>query len=370
MEIARLCDSGLTGDRLLAEVATRLREVVPFDGCFISSTDPDTLLCTQHALADGMPPWVCSPFFHNEFLGDDFNKFSDLARMPSGVRTLGQATGGQLGRSARYVDINSALGFGHEARIAFSVGDRTWAIGNLLRARGSRDFNDSERRFLAAVSEDIARGMRTAILGERESGLLDPDGLPSGPGVVVFDAEGRPISATDEAVAWLRDLDTRTPTTGAETAFGFPLPLAASMLVARARAHAVGRGAPPASVRLRTRTGAGLRLQAACTRTPTGDPGGTALTIAPAAAAELAPTAVGAYDLSQGEQEVTAFLARGFAPADIAARLDLSPDAVTANMNSVLHKTGSSSRGQLASRLFNDHYYPAHNAGCRPLVPA
>lgn len=370
MEIARLCDSGLTGDRLLAEVATRLREVVPFDGCFISSTDPDTLMCTHHALTDGLPPWVCGPFFHNEFLDSDFNKFADLARMPAGVRTLGEATGGHLERSARYVDINATLGFGHEARIAFTVGDRTWAIGNLLREKGSSDFTEAERQFLAVVSEDIARGMRAAVLGEREAEAVDPDGLPSGPGVVVFDAEGRLISATDEAAACLRSIDPRTPTAGAATPFGFPLPLAASMLVARARAHAVGRGAPPASVRLRTRNGAGLRLQAACTRTPDGTPGGTALTIAPAAAAELAPTVVGTYDLSRREQAVTAYLTRGFAPADIAARLGLAADAVDLDVRSVLHKTDSANRGQLTSRIFTDHYYPAHNAGCRPFVAA
>lgn len=362
VDIARLCESGLSGDRLLARLAARLREVVPFDGCFMSSTDPDTLMCTSHAVVDGMPPWMCGPFFHNEFLGDDVNKFTELARRPGHVGTLAEATGGRLGRSARYVDINTTLGFSHEARVAFTVEGRTWAVGNLLREAGRPDFSPDERTFLSAVAEDVARGMRAAVLGRedvRVHALITP-------GVLTFDAAGSLTGADDAALAQLGMVDPRIPR-GAATAFG-PLPLAVTMLVSRARAHAAGRGAPPAEARLRTRTGVMLRLQAATARDADLTPGGTVVTISGLSAAELAPSLVDAYELSPRERDVVAFVTRGYAPGDIAARLNLAPDAVRADVRTVLHKTGVTTRGQLSSRIFTDHYYEAHNAGCRPLV--
>ncbi|MCF2530368.1 helix-turn-helix transcriptional regulator [Yinghuangia soli] len=388
-EVAQLCGSAPTGRELLAGVASRLRDAVPFDGCFLSSTDPDTLMFTDQVVVEAMPPTACRPFFHNEFESDDFNKFADLARHPGRVRTLSDATGGQLGRSARAMDVNARLGFGHEVRFSFTVGDRTFAVGSLTREIGRADFTAEERQLIGGLLPVVADGMRAAALVASPADALAGEALrvgvdeipalaseaaeappvlmaPAGPGLVEFDAAGRPVSACDAAVHWLGAVDPREPL-GPPTPFGFRLPLAAAMVVARARAHAAGRGSAPAEATLRTRYGTRLLLRAVCAWEPGGAPGVTRLVVAPIEAAGLAPEAAAAFRMSPREQEVTAYLARDLAPADIAFRTGLTVDTVAALSQNVLDKAAVASRTELVARIFAEYYYPAHNAGCRPL---
>lgn len=424
-DIAQFCRSGVDGGTLLAGAAARLREAVPFDGCFFSSTDPDTLMFTHHAVVEAMPATVCRPFFHNEFLTDDFNKFADLARRPGHVATLADATGGHLGRSARSVDINAGLGFAHEARIAFAVDGQAWAAGSLSRERGRRDFTAEERRLIGDVSLEIARGMRAAVLAERNASGIAPEAFLLGAGdaqlgssaqsaadglvgvdlpeselvrateefgasaVVLpaqadsdvqplvgargdlsgrlhFGADGEPTAADAGAVLLLANMDAREPM-GRTSSLGFRIPLAVSMVAARARALAGGRGAPPPSAWLRLRTGVRMEVRAWCAPAAGGRPGTTEVLLRAPAGIRLSAAAAGAYGLSAREQEVAAYLTRGLPPADIAERMRLSAEALMRCIAVVHEKVGVTTRGALTARIFTEHYFDAHHAACRPL---
>jgi len=72
-------------------VLSRLRRAVPFDAVFWALVDPSTLLFTQPHQRD-IPPETIPYFIENEFLGDDVNKWTTLARDRVGVRTLVEVT--------------------------------------------------------------------------------------------------------------------------------------------------------------------------------------------------------------------------------------------------------------------------------------
>src|SRR3954464_6898539 len=113
--IAELCGSGLAPVALRERVLPRLRAAVPFDAAFWTTVDPVTLLFTAPHQEE-IPPDTAPYFLRNEFFEDDVNKFSALARDPGGVRTLVQATGGEMEESARYREVFRPLGFGDELR--------------------------------------------------------------------------------------------------------------------------------------------------------------------------------------------------------------------------------------------------------------
>src|SRR3954471_20661555 len=90
--IEQLRHSGLAPAALRERVLPRLRRAVPFDAAFWTTVDPVTLLFTAPH-QEHIPPGTVPYFVENEFLSDDVNKFSALARDPAGVRTLAHVTG-------------------------------------------------------------------------------------------------------------------------------------------------------------------------------------------------------------------------------------------------------------------------------------
>ena len=76
-ELVRLSHAGLDPLTFRAEVVARIDKVVPCDTYWFPSVDPATLLVTG-AVLKNIPEWAAPYFFENEFLRDDFNKFTDL----------------------------------------------------------------------------------------------------------------------------------------------------------------------------------------------------------------------------------------------------------------------------------------------------
>ncbi len=91
--VASACRSGLDADALRAAVLPRLRKAVPVDALWWASADPATLLFTR-SYREELPADSGPYFVANEFLHQDVNKWTELARDTSGVRTLMQATEG------------------------------------------------------------------------------------------------------------------------------------------------------------------------------------------------------------------------------------------------------------------------------------
>jgi hypothetical protein len=103
VEIAR---SGLSPDQLRDRVLPRLRRAVPFDASFWATVDPATLLFTQPHQEE-IPRGTIPYFVHNEFLDDDVNKWTALARDRRGVGTLAAAPGA-IWRRARGIATSSS----------------------------------------------------------------------------------------------------------------------------------------------------------------------------------------------------------------------------------------------------------------------
>jgi DNA-binding NarL/FixJ family response regulator len=74
--------------------------------------------------------------------------------------------------------------------------------------------------------------------------------------------------------------------------------------------------------------------------------------------AELAEVITDAYGFTERERMITTLVARGLSTTQIAGRLHLSGYTVQDHLKAIFDKSGTSSRGQLVSRLFLDHDRP------------
>jgi DNA-binding CsgD family transcriptional regulator len=74
--------------------------------------------------------------------------------------------------------------------------------------------------------------------------------------------------------------------------------------------------------------------------------------------AELAATIADTYGFTPRERAITALVARGLPTTEIAHQLQLSAFTVQDHLKAIFAKSGTSSRGELVSRLFFDHHVP------------
>jgi DNA-binding CsgD family transcriptional regulator len=77
----------------------------------------------------------------------------------------------------------------------------------------------------------------------------------------------------------------------------------------------------------------------------------------PAKASEIAPIVVEAYGMTPREVEVTRLIARGLSTDEIASTLFLSRHTIRDHLKAIFEKVGVSSRGELTSKLFAEHYH-------------
>jgi DNA-binding CsgD family transcriptional regulator/PAS domain-containing protein len=345
--IERLAGEGLSAQALLEQAAARIDRVVPADGLFMAATDPETTLAIGTGLVRDLPADQCQPHWDYEFLVPDYLKFADIARSGRRVADLHDATGGRPERSPRFKQYSVATGFSAEVRMAFTVGEQAWGLGQLNRLSGR--FTDDEKAWLERAAEHVARGLRRAMVSE-------PATCPSpvrGPGVVLLDEDARVVSATREAVEWLGEL---APELLMSDVGDLRLPFHAHGFATRVRA-AHEDGEPQIRSRLRTRHGVWLLMHGAVLE----GTGLLTLVIEPAKSADIAPLIVEAYGLNARELDVNRAIARGLGTSQIAAELFLSPHTVRDHVKSVFEKVGVSSRGELVHRVFAEHYSaPSH----------
>jgi DNA-binding CsgD family transcriptional regulator len=345
--IERIANEGRSAQELLEQVALRIERVVPTDGYFLAATDPETTLCIGTGLVRELPAEQCQPHWDYEFLVPDYLKYADIARSEHRVADIHDATGGRPGRSPRFKQFSAATGFRSEVRLAFTVGDAAWGLGQLNRLTGR--FTDDEKAWLELAAASIARGLRRAMVAEPATS----PSLVRGPGVVLLDGGARVVSATREAVEWLGEL---APEMLMSDVGDLRLPFHAHGFATRVRA-AHEDGEPQIRSRLRTRRGVWLLMHGAVLE----GTGQVALVIEPAKSADVAPLIVEAYGLTGRELDVTRAIARGLSTSEIAAELYLSPHTVRDHVKGIFEKVGVSSRGELVHRVFAEHYaQPSH----------
>lgn len=328
-ELVRLAHRGFDRARFWREAAEIVGRVVPFDGGCWHTLDPATLLITSHHtnLSGEGFALIC----RNEYLADDANKFAALAGTARPVGLLTREHGGP--ESMRFREVYRPRGWGSELRASFDLGGSTWGSAMLLRERGREDFAERDARILARLAPRVAHGIRAGLLLQAAATSAEEE---EGPGVVVLD--GDDADATPPAARWLEELEPD----------GGRLPASVLAIAARVRAAAD----PPARSRVRTRSGRWLVLHGSRLGNR------VAVVLEPAVPSQVAPLLVAAYGLTARERDVLRDTLRGLPTKTIAARLNVTPYTVQDHLKSIFEKTGVRTRGELAGRLFYEHYAP------------
>ena len=345
--IVEICRSGLPPDAFRDRVLARLRRAVPFDAAFWATVDPATLLFTQPH-QEQIPADTIPYFIQNEFLDDDVNKWTALARDPTGVRTLAEVTGGDMEASQRYRDIFRPLGLGDELRSVLRVGGACWGFICLHRETGAA-FSKDETLYVRRIAPHLAEGIRAALLVSKVE-LSDP---AESPGLVLLAADGSFLSTTASGERWLHELGHSDPhRTG--------LPAAVQALAARLTGPGAAEGDLP---RLPVRTPQGRWAVLHASRLPAEDTTTIAVIIEEPSPAEIAPVLMTAYGLTKQEQTVTRLVCRGLSTRELAESLHITPHTIQDHLKSIFDKTGVRSRRELVATILQEQYLPRAMAG-------
>lgn len=343
-KLRRLSEAGLSTVAFWRACTPVLADAVPnyLSPCCYT-TDPASRLITSH-FQEGIPA-IPPEWLLMEYAEDGPNQLVDVARSPSGISTLHQATGGDPSHTPRW-QANMTYGGDQELIVALRsrTGDLWGAIG-LYREPGRPQFDDAELTFLRAQSSILAHGVRRSLLvGE----AIDPEG-PEAPGMIVLDADLDLGSTSPGVDRWLDLLSENEGGRGR-------LPSAIVAVAGRALGRRPDEPAEVAVSRVLTRSGRwlilhGLTLDAGPERR-------VAVIIEPADPARIAPLLMSAYGLTDREQELTRLVLQGLSTTEIAAELVISVHTVQQHLKSVFDKTGVRSRRELVTRIFLRHYEP------------
>lgn len=321
-----------------------LAGLIGFDSSCWLSLDPATLLPTSHFTFQ-VPLEQFFEMAANEFLEDDFNKFSVIARSPRPVALLSQATHGDLAQSSRFRNILSPNGYGEgdELRAVFLDGQTVW--GCLAAHRHGGTFNEEEADLVADFSGHIAEGIRRAILATTPI-VENGHDLP---GLILLRGNDSVESMTPSAKHWLREV---VDPTGADSS----LPLVVMSLAVKARQAFDGTTDEIATARVPRRSGGWLLMHAAILEGES--PGSVAVMLHPAKQPEMASLIVEAYGLSPREREVARLVLAGFSTREMAESLHISPYTVQDHLKAIFAKVGVHSRRELVAQIFMQHYAP------------
>jgi DNA-binding CsgD family transcriptional regulator len=345
-DVERLARAGLDWVTFSVEATEKLRRAIPFDRSCWHTVDPGTVLFTgslnQHVGCSGA--WLAE----YEYVVEDVNKWSFLARSGRRAGATGLATHGDLGRSARHRS-QEAYGIGDELRGAFVVDGAYWGAAGFLRDRDRPWFTEDDVRFLAALSDRIAQAFRRALL---TAWVTTEAPCDDGPGVVVFDEHGDAESISPAAERWIAQMiEVPPPSAPADSKM-------IRAVAARARPLRAGQDPLELAARSRVQTRSGQWLLLYGTRLSGGADGRTAVIVQPASPHEVAPLVALAYGLSERECQITRLCIKGQSTKEIAQALGVSPYTVQDHLKSIFDKTGARSRGELVGQIFLEHYVP------------
>ena len=358
-QIARLCHGGMDAPALLAAVAEVVRPVVGYDGAFWATTDPATVLVTGAYVQD-LPRETAPMVYENEYLHDDVNRFSRLARGVRPVGTMSEATEGELARSRLHREVGMYSGFvGDNLKAAFVAGGFCWGACGLTRADPHLHFTQADVSFVASVCGHIGEGLRAAILLEAVS-TGGGSGHSEVPGVLIL-AGDRLRSMNGSGAGMLEEL---AGDFGASSADRLP---SAVLAVAGAAGRIGGEGATTESARavLRTRSGRWLELHGVRLES-VGGGSEVAVILEPARPPRLAEVVMSAYGLSARERQVAQLVISGASTAEASTALRISPYTLQDHLKSIFDKVGVRSRGELTAQVFERHYKSARPLGRPP----
>jgi DNA-binding CsgD family transcriptional regulator/GAF domain-containing protein len=335
--LAQWCSHALELTAFSEGLFDRLAAVLPFQGAFLATVDPATLLYTR-AFRRDMPGEASAAFVAAEFGDDDVNQLRDLVNRPAPIGWLDQATRGDRMSAKRYREAMRPFGLGDELRCALVSADSCWGLLCLHRGETDPAFTGSEAALLARLSPYVAQALRTSLLLEQSSVAS----AGSGPGVLVLSPAGELRASTLAGSQLLEQLAELDAPRSAR------LPTVVAGVVERLRS---GTGHRPVVARARALTRQGQWLTVHASRLDDKD-ASIAVIVEPTQPAELAPLLIAAYCLTPREAEVARALMLGSSRQLIASHLRLSPFTVNDHVRAVFTKTDVSSAGQLRMKIF------------------
>ena len=343
--IEELAGQGLDERTFVSRAALHVRQGVPFDVCSWLTYDPDVVLPTNgYDTGEPRPFEVRLRYCANEQLEDDVHKFRDLALAAVPVGLLDRTRQSAQGASRRFRELLEPAGMAAELRAALVMNGCCWGSLTLERSRGGPSFSLAEARAVADIGAALALGLARASFA-RQAAVAD---VPDGPGVLVIDAHGGIVSASEAAAGWLDVL--RGTVIGPQPAVPVPV------LAVAARSRAVGQ------TRLRVRTGDGhwLTLHGGRQRSPTQDRIHAAcedqvfVTIARSRSSEVLPLIARQYGLTPREMTLLGPILRGLSTRRISEQLRISEYTVQDHLKSIFQKTAIRGRRELAHQLALD----------------
>jgi DNA-binding CsgD family transcriptional regulator len=296
----------------------------------------------REIVENGLPPPARVRLAEIELGEADVNKLTSLAAAPVPAASLSQATGGALDRSLRQREVRRPNGFADELRAVLTGPTGSWGTLTLLREARRPHFTPAEVRLVGSMAATLADGVRRAMLVDR-----GPGDDPSGTGFLVLAADDTVTLANPAAEQWIHEL---APLSRRGDG---PLPVAIRAVAAQTRRIAGGDGAVLASARVQTRAGRWLVVRGSLT-----GPDQAAILLEAPRPAEQAAVISDAYGFTRRERVATTLVARGLSTTEIARRLHVSTYTVQDHLDAIFDKSGTSSRGQLVSRLFLDQAAP------------
>jgi DNA-binding CsgD family transcriptional regulator len=348
----RARDLLLAADRAEATIADVCEELTAafatlcsWDASAVMTTDPDTSLPTCGVIT-GFDASLCAPFWDNELLDPDFNKFTQLARVTPSLATLVDSTDGELSRSPRFTKLYEPFGAIDELRVAFTTGLSCLGVGVFVRTGDHEPFTPSELTDVRELLPVATTVLRRALGRVEHATTIHP------PVVVILDeaSEIRSISSGGHKV--LEELRLN----GADED---ELPNIIRTAAMRAR---WSRNPSRFATRVQGRNGEWLRVHVSPMES--GD-GSVAITIEQARPGDLVPILLEAYGLTGRETEVVMYLSRGLSAKEIAEEMLISPHTVRDHIKSVYEKAEVSGRGELLARLFSEHVLSAFHESVR-----
>lgn len=316
------------------EILRALHEIAEFTWAAVMTTDPETLL-PSGGVVEGYDAADCVPFWDNELLDPDFNKFTQLARSQDPVATLVDAVDGDLARSPRYRKLYARNGVADELRMVFVAGSSCLAIGNLVRPDDAGPFRPEEVadiRQLVPVATTVLRHAFGRVAREARS---------EAPVIMVLDADGNVRTVSENGQRVLDEL--RGPTDDD----GLPTTVRAAATKAR-----WSRASTNVTTRVRDGDGRWVRLHV----TPVhGEAGAVAVVIETARPDDIVRILLESYGLTDRETDIVLLLARGLAPKEIATELAISVHTVRDHVKAIYEKAGVNSRAELVANLFSNH---------------
>jgi DNA-binding CsgD family transcriptional regulator/GAF domain-containing protein len=339
-DLVRLVHRGADMRDFALGAARILGRAVPFDGVCVGTMDPATLVPTGVVIDNVVLPTAAyARLAEIEFGGEDFNALRSLAVSDCHAATLSQATGGVLDRSERHRDVRRPNGFGDELRAALVDDEVTWGALALMRGADREPFSPADAELVAAVTRQLAEGLRRAVLLDHAA--AGPADGEDAAGVAVLAADGSTTFADEVAAAWIEELGGNGS-----------VPSVVAAVATQARAVAAGTAHDGRIARARVRAVSGRWLVVRGSVLADEPDAQVAVMIEPARPHELAPLVADACCLTERERTVTQLVARGLSTQAIAARLYLSSWTVQDHLKAIFEKVGVATRGELVARVF------------------